>query len=77
MHENYVPQEQANAQNAAATTTTSQVRTGADVIAACMAAPAVRPQGSSTSTPAQPPQGAGTTGPQAQMEYGADPGYGA
>jgi hypothetical protein len=39
-------------------------RTGADVIAACMNAPTVRPGG------------AGTTAPQGEMEYGADPGYG-
>jgi len=69
MHENYVPQEQASTQNAAATPTTSTARTGADVIAGCMS------QGS-VCAPAKPAAGVGTTGPQADMSYGSDAGYG-
>lgn len=42
-------------------------RTGADVIAACLNQPTVRPEVGN---------GSGTTAPQGEMEYGADPGYG-
>ena len=42
-------------------------RTGADVIAACLNQPTVRPEVGN---------GSGTTAPQGSMEYGADPGYG-
>lgn len=45
-------------------------RTGADVIAGCLA------QGN-VCTPSKPAVGAGTTGPQGDMSYGSDAGYGA
>lgn len=47
----------------------SQGRTGADVIAACLAQPTLR-----TGDPKA--QQIGTTGKQAEMDYGVDPGYG-
>lgn len=47
----------------------SQVRTGADVIAACLAQPTLR-----TGDPKA--QVVGTTGKQAEMDYGADTNYG-
>lgn len=48
----------------------SQGRTGADVIAGCLA------QGN-VCVPSKPAVGAGTTGDQADMSYGSDVGYGA
>lgn len=48
----------------------SQGRTGADVIAGCLA------QGN-VCMPSKPAVGAGTTGPQGDMSYGSDAGYGA
>jgi hypothetical protein len=44
-------------------------RTGADVIAGCLAQ-------ANVCAPSKPAVGAGTTGPQADMSYGADSGYG-
>lgn len=54
----------------------SQGRTGADVIAACLAQPTLR-TGNPNAQAVGIPKRAGTTGVQGQMDYGTDPGYGA